>query len=157
MEHIVRTIFKCWIRMRNCCRKRPKSTEYKRSWTILYENGSLECRRHPLMTEDTVAIFETVTRIKPTGQTDLKTAIHHNGKVSQFVEQEELFVSVPPPWLMITCDGEDYTDALHDYICPGNTITDKILKMLFKKGKWVIMDPKTFEDVDFPSEGIVIN
>jgi hypothetical protein len=111
----------------------------------------------PKFTDDTFAIFQHVIRTKPSGQKDERCAIHYKDKFSQFKDNSELFDPVPPPWLMITCDGEDFTEMLHDYICRGNTITLEMLKLKYAKGQWSYLDPKTFEDVDFPSEGIVIN
>jgi hypothetical protein len=157
MKHIIRAIFKCWIRVRNSCRRRPKTTQYKTSWTMLYKNGSFALVDSPTFIENTIMAFETVTRVKPSGQIDIKTAVHHKNKVSQFMDPSEIFDHTMPPWLMISCNGEDYTDALHPYICKGNTITLQMLNMLFQKGDWTYMNPKTFEEEDFPSEGIVIS
>ena len=157
MDSILRNVFTCWIRIRNCCRRRPKQTEYKTIWTMLYSNGVFKRVKIPKFEEDALIAFQTVTRTKPSGQIDEKTAIHYRHKYSQLLEDSELFDPVRPPWLMITCDGEDYTEILHEYICNGNTITLDFLNLKFNEGKWTYLNPLTFEDVDFPSEGIVIN
>ena len=157
MEHIVRGIFKCWIRMRNCCRRRPKTTEYKTIWHMLYSDGMFERVDKPKFEKNAVIAFQHVTRTKPSGQVDEKVAIHYREKYSVCLDESELFDPVQPPWLMISCDDEDFTDTLHEYICRGNTITLDLLNLRFGQGKWTYLNPKTFEDVDFPSEGIVIN
>ena len=70
--------------------------------------------------------------------------------------------SPPPPWFFIGCYDsakslEDKTSEMDDYIYPGNIITLKLLKDLFPgTQRWVYIDPKTFEETEFPSEGIVI-
>jgi hypothetical protein len=46
---------------------------------------------------------------------------------------------------------------MDDYIYPGNIITLELLKDLFPgTQRWVYIDPKTFEETEFPSKGIVI-
>jgi hypothetical protein len=157
MEHIIRTMFRCWIRVRNCCRRKPKVTEYKTYWFKLYKDGMYELVGQPRFTENTFAIFQNVIRTKPSGQKDEKCAVYYTDKFGHYLENSELFDPVQPPWLMITCDGEDFTEVLHSYVCRGNTITLDMLKLKYAKGKWSYLHPKTFEDVDFPSEGIVIN
>ena len=70
--------------------------------------------------------------------------------------------SPPPPWFFIGCYDsakslQDKTGDMDDYIYPGNVITLELLQHLFPgTQRWVYIDPKTFEETDFPSEGIVI-
>jgi hypothetical protein len=124
---------------------------------MLYSNGMFERVGKPKFTDDTIAAFQNVIRTKPSGQIDEKCAIHYKNKFGHYLENSELFDPVQPPWLMIACDDEDFTDILHEYICRGNTITLDLLNLRFGQGKWTYLHSKTFEDVDFPSEGIVIN
>ena len=123
---------------------------------MLYSDGMFERVGKPKFENNTIIAFQTVIRTKPSGQVDEKVAIHYRDKFSHCLDEIDLFEPVQPPWLMITCDGEDFTDTLHEYICRGNTITLDLLKLRFGQGKWIYLHPKTFEDVDFPSEGIVI-
>ena len=87
--------------------------------------------------------------------------IHHRG------EQPDVVYSVfppspPPPWFFIGCYDsakslEDKTYEMDDYVYPGNVITLDLLRELFKgTQRWVYIHPETFEETDFPSEGIVI-
>lgn len=68
----------------------------------------------------------------------------------------------PPPWFFIGCYDsakslQDKTCEMDDYVFPGNRITVDLLQHLFPGSqRWVYIDPKTFEETDFPSEGIVI-
>ncbi len=124
---------------------------------MLYSDGLFERVTKPKFENNSIIAFQSVIRTKPSGQIDEKVAIHHREKFSQYIDESELFDPVQPPWLMITCDGEDFTEVLHDYICRGNIITLDLLNLRFGQGKWRYLHPKTFEDVDFPSEGIVIN
>ena len=68
----------------------------------------------------------------------------------------------PPPWFFIGCYDsakslQDKTCEMDDYVYPGNTITLDLLQHLFPgTQRWVYIHPQTFEETDFPSEGIVI-
>ena len=68
----------------------------------------------------------------------------------------------PPPWFFIGCYDsaeslQDRTYEMEEYIYPGNVISLRLLKHVFPGTKrWVYIDPKTFDETDFPSEGIVI-
>jgi hypothetical protein len=68
----------------------------------------------------------------------------------------------PPPWFFIGCYDsaqslQDKTCEMEEYIYPGNVINMQLLKHLFPGTKrWVYIHPQTFEETDFPSEGIVI-
>ena len=68
----------------------------------------------------------------------------------------------PPPWFFIGCYDsakslQDKTSDMDDYVYPGNVITLELLHHLFPgTQRWVYIHPQTFEETDFPSEGIVI-
>jgi hypothetical protein len=70
--------------------------------------------------------------------------------------------SPPPPWFFIgsyeSAKGlEDKTYEMDEYVYPGNVITLELLRELFPgTQRWVYIHPQTFEETDFPSEGIVI-
>jgi hypothetical protein len=68
----------------------------------------------------------------------------------------------PPPWFFIGCYDsaeslQDKTYEMEEYVYPGNVISAHLLKHLFPgTRRWVYIHPETFEETDFPSEGIVI-
>jgi hypothetical protein len=68
----------------------------------------------------------------------------------------------PPPWFFIGCYDsaeslQDKTYEMEEYVYPGNVISTQLLKHLFPgTRRWVYIHPETFEETDFPSEGIVI-
>jgi hypothetical protein len=68
----------------------------------------------------------------------------------------------PPPWFFIGCYDsakslQDKTGDMDDYIYPGNVISLALLHHLFPgTQRWVYIHPKTFEETEFPSGGIVI-
>lgn len=68
----------------------------------------------------------------------------------------------PPPWFFIGCYDsakslQDKTCEMDEYVYPGNVITLAFLQHVFPgTQRWVYIHPETFEETDFPSEGIVI-
>ena len=105
---------------------------------------------------------------------DIQTLTYSNGRTKRLVypasaqshpnRPDILFTPPcpPPPWFFIgSYDSakslQDNTCEMDDYIYPGNVITLDLLRHLFPgTQRWVYIDPKTFEETDFPSEGIVI-
>ena len=69
---------------------------------------------------------------------------------------------IHPPWFFIGCYDsakslQDKTSELDEYIYPGNKITSDLLQHICPGSqRWVYIHPETFEETDFPSEGIVI-
>lgn len=103
----------------------------------------------------TITIYKVIRRRK-NGDVDEKYKLDWTCDEPNQTPSEELFRHVMPPWLMITRDDTDYTEQLHPYIAKGNMIRIYFLNKRFGEGKWKIVDPKTFEEVDFPSSGIII-
>jgi len=90
----------------------------------------------------------------------VKRVIHPHG--SENTSVLTLGLPPPPPWFFIGCYDsakslEDRTCEMDEYIYPGNTITQDLLQHLFPGSqRWVYIHPQTFEETEFPSEGIVI-
>ena len=105
--------------------------------------------------EDIPLIIHNVIRTRENGQRDDKYFMNwvNQENTTTF---EELFQHVMPPWLLITKDGEDYTERLHPYVAKGNFIQTQFLNWRFGEGEWKILNTKTFEEELFPSEGIII-
>ena len=130
-----------WLKIRArcaCCRPRPGTTITQE------ETDGLSS-----------GIVYRVVRRRDTGQVDMKYRIEWLDKENT-TEVAGIFDHVMPPWLMITKDGDDYTEQLHPYIAKGNVIRTQFLDWKFGHGRWRILDPRTFDDVDFPSGGIII-
>jgi len=69
---------------------------------------------------------------------------------------------VEAPWLSIgsqTIFGHfDNTELMDQYLVPGNKITKGFLEETYPYlYDWKYLDTETFEEVDFPAEGITIN
>lgn len=77
----------------------------------------------------------------------------------------ELFIAPPPPWLYIgfgeTADAlTDCTEELNCVIAYDNCVTPDVLTALMPASgnkTWFYINPKTFETVEFPAEGILID
>ena len=107
------------------------------------------------MPNDAPLVIQKVMRTRENGQVDEKYFIKWDNEPNN-TTFEELFQHVMPPWLMISKDGEDYTEKLHPYIAKGNHIRPHFLNWRFGHGNWTILDTKTFEEIKFPSAGIII-
>ena len=136
----VRICMVFWLKIRAycaCCRPRAGTT---------------------IVQEDTTGLSADIYRVvrrRETGQIDMKYRIEWSDKENT-TDISDIFDHVMPPWLMITKDGDDYTEQLHPYIAKGNVIRTPFLDWKFGHGRWKILDPRTFDDVDFPSGGIII-
>jgi hypothetical protein len=66
------------------------------------------------------------------------------------------------PWLSIGSQSMlghfDNTELIEQYVVPGNVITTTFLEDNYPYFyDWKYLDSQTFEEVDFPAEGITIN
>ena len=108
--------------------------------------------------------FSVQTLLYSNGSGRIKRVIHPPGHSSaENASTPEVFPPTPPPpWFFIGCYDsakslQDKTCEMDEYVYPGNVITLNLLRCLFPgTQRWVYIDPKTFEETDFPSEGIVI-
>jgi hypothetical protein len=105
---------------------------------------------------------------------DIQTIEYSNGRTKRVVypasaqshkDRADIGFTPPypsPPWFFIGCYDsaeslQDRTCEMDDYVYPGNVITLALLQHLFPgTQRWVYIHPETFEETDFPSEGIVI-
>lgn len=99
--------------------------------------------------------IQRVTRVRQDGRIDKKYAIWYIGSPRKFQDYATLFENVPPPWLSIRCGEKDMTAEMANYICKGNHIKPQFLESL-SSDIWYYMHPRTFEEVEFPSNGILI-
>jgi hypothetical protein len=94
---------------------------------------------------------------------DHKTIVQWVKEAGQGYTLECVFDAPSPPWFYIGYieDGNsvDCTSGLDNLVVTGNRVTPEILYHVqpSSKGKtWVYVNPKTFDQVEFPSEGILI-
>lgn len=105
---------------------------------------------------DPQVTVQHVLRRRESGDVDEKYKLEWAVDGENSTTLDELFTHVMPPWLLITKDAEDYTEQLHPYVAKGNVIRSSFLNKKFGTGTWKILNPKTFEEEDFPSRGIII-
>jgi hypothetical protein len=143
----VRCGFRLWMWIRTQLRTLcpPKAVEYSCFATnhIHSDTGSL------------VATLQYISRKRPHHSPDTCVCIQYNDEPTRETSYEELFRCVPPPWLGIYCDGIDMTSTVFPFVSNGNHIRPCILESI-SKGKWTYLSAVTFEEEDFPSEGILI-
>ena len=88
---------------------------------------------------------------------DKEARVLTNEELAQLFKEK-----VEVPWLSIgsqTIFGHfDNTELMNQYLVPNNTITLKFLEETYPYFyDWKYLDSQTFEEVDFPAEGITIN
>ena len=152
----VRAFYSVWIYIKSVYRSLcplPTESTYSNVWKVVYDDYTTESAPEA---DATYTNIDIVTRTKPNGQTDERRAIWYKDVIRKGYYHFELFDPCSPPWYMITCNSNDMTAELAPYICPGNVITRKFLDMFVKDGDWRIMHPETFEEVEFPSDQVVI-
>lgn len=113
---------------------------------------------HPIP-EDCIVV-RSVNRARPTGHHDYKSMILPN-------HRDDPWEPVQPPWWFVGAqmdDGEIFavTDMLADFLVVNNRITLDLLERLNydipknRIHRWFYIHPDTFEELEFPSEGIVV-
>jgi len=154
---VVRFLHQVWIYIRNMMVwSFPVTTKYESKWTMFDCAGISTDVQSPTFTENDTIAIETVTRTRPDGRQDERCAIRYRDKEREHYSPEDLFRHCPPPWFVIYCDDLDMTDELAPFVCQGNNITKEFLNTIVLNKDWTYMHPQTFEETNFPSEGIVI-
>lgn len=125
---------------------------YTREGTRIRPTGGGLSREHPYY-------VDTIVRYRAFGRSDTRCVVVSYDTPLDAPEYtyDQIFASnIPPPWLAISCDSTDMTADLAPYVCKGNRITLDFLNTVFNRGNWRYLNPTTFEECDFPSEGILI-
>ena len=144
---------------RSLCGNPSGDTEYESNWFTLSKDGESREVPAPFFDSTTPYALQEVTRTRPDGRKDSRFAVLHRDKSRPLYAKADLFTPVPPPWLMIRQGDEDRTEDLAPYIAKGNLITLAFLQTAFfslNNEPWHYVDPKTFEERQFPSSGILI-
>ena len=94
---------------------------------------------------------------------DHKTVIQWTNEAGQGYSLADVFEPAQAPWFFIGYIAEngttvDCTETLNHIVVSGNRVTVPILRLVVDSPaeKWVYVNPKTFDQVEFPSEGILI-
>lgn len=105
-------------------------------------------------------VVREVSRHRHSGRPEYRSIILPNNP-------QDIWGAVQPPWWFVGAlmvDGETIavTDMLAEFLVPGNHITLPLLERInFEIPKsqivrWFYVDPDTFEEKTFPSEGITV-
>jgi len=144
MNEVIYYSLRGWIYLREFCCPRKKTVKPLPAYTSTWEDA---------------ASFKIETRTY--SNTLVKRVVHPRGEKENTAE---LIMGrpPPPPWFFIGCYDsakslEDKTYEMEEFIYPGNKITLELLQHVFPGSqRWVYIHPETFEETEFPSEGIVI-
>lgn len=144
----------------------PTEVEYSSSWKICNPKTSeyitSETREELCFTDEYSMLIHYVRKSRGLLE-DFRAAIHWPEFHREGYRVQDLFDSPRAPWLFVGYrDGEntvDCTDMLSQFVCNGNVIHNDLLHFLVpgsQEKTWVYIHPKTFEETEFPSDGIVI-
>jgi hypothetical protein len=92
-----------------------------------------------------------------------KTVIHWANEAGREYSLPDVFEPAAAPWFFVGYIGDDgnvvdCTDTVDHLVVDGNRVTVPILRSVVDSPaeKWIYVNPKTFDQVEFPSEGILI-
>lgn len=92
-----------------------------------------------------------------------KTVIQWTNEAGRGYSLPDVFEPAAAPWFFVGYIGEDgkpvdCTDTVDHLVVSGNRVTIPILRSVVDcpAERWVYLNPKTFDQVEFPSEGILI-
>ena len=147
MNEVIYYSLRGWIYLREfCCPRKKSLNDVKTSYTSTWE--------------DEAAAFNFKIEIRTYGNGLVRRVVHPRGEENTTVLTPSR--PPPPPWFFIGCYDsarslQDKTYEMDEYIYPGNKITLELLQRVFPGSqRWVYIHPQTFEETEFPSEGIVI-
>jgi hypothetical protein len=144
----------------------PDEITYTSSWRICnpstHEYILSDTREELCFSDEYSLMIHYVRRVNGL-QEELRCAVHWPEFHREGYRVHDLFESMPAPWLFIGYrEGEDTidcTDMISQFVCGGNVIHLDLLNYMFPESngkQWVYINTKTFEETEFPSDGIVI-
>ena len=165
LNYIVYGLVGVYAAVERCCARR--SPIYA---TAEWEAVNLESR-----TSSSSSEYHSINRVKA------DVVLHHIRKyhglhasdrivvqwameAGQGYELDSVFDTPMPPWFFIGYIDEsgktvDCTETMSRVVVIGNRITTPLLRYLepaSNESRWVYINPKTFDQVEFPAEGILI-
>jgi hypothetical protein len=144
----------------------PSDTQYDSTWRLCnVETGDFihsNTREELCFSEDYPLMIHYVDKIKGMHE-EYRAAVHWSEVHRDGYRVQDLFESPRAPWLFIGYqDGDDiidFTGFMSSFVCAGNLIHIDLLHYLIPESRekpWVYIHPTTFEQTEFPSDGILI-
>lgn len=165
LQAILWQLVRCWHRIVIWYRKKfifNKEFVSQDEASLYYPNHTEEwmwsALREPYP-EDCIVVRE-VSRMRHSGRAEYRSIILPN-------HPQDVWETIQPPWWLVGAQMDDgnmitITDALADFLVIGNRITPTLLERVNRDIpsdrllRWVYVHPETFEEREFPLEGIVI-
>jgi hypothetical protein len=155
-----------YVTVEKCCECRRPRYETVDWQAINYDRGATQAADtyHELDRTDADVVFHNVR--KSHGLHDYRKTVVHWGLGSKCgYDISEVFEDTPKaPWFFvgyIDSDGKtiDCTEIMDQLVVNGNHVTTQILRYVSgvdSQSTWVYVNPRTFDQIEFPSEGILI-
>ncbi len=139
-----------------CCGREPR-------YSITYATRGAELEPWESVVPRGTFVFETVQR-SIVDETETRTRVYYPGEsVPKNTDAKSFFAETPTlPWMWIggiDAYGETHslTQEMSQFILRGNRITHALLRAEYPHIViWKYMCPLTFEELDFPTDGITI-
>jgi hypothetical protein len=164
-SYIIYSLAGLYVAVERCCaRRHPQYLNAGWEAVNLDNNASAHATEYyELNRVDADVALHSVRKYHRLHSSD-RTVVHWLKEAGWGYELEDVFESPAPPWFFIGYLDEhgntvDCTESLSHLLVVGNFITIRLLHYLQpdSAGKtWVYLNPKTFDQVEFPSEGILI-
>lgn len=147
-----------------CARRRP--SYHTAAWEAVNldtREGTCSAEYHQLDRTNADVILHHVRKYHGLHAWD-HTVVQWTNEAGLGYDLDDVFDPPTAPWFFIgyiTAEGKtvDCTEQLSNFVVGGNRITVPLLRYLHPlsgESTWVYVNPKTFDQVEFPSEGILI-
>ena len=165
LNNIVYGLVAVYAAVERCCARRTP-TYLTAGWeAVNLENGSSSFSNeyHSINRVDADVVLHHIRKYHGFHASD-RIVIQWTKEAGRGYELDSVFDAPIPPWFFIGYIDEtgktvDCTESMSRVVVIGNRVTAPLLKYIepsSKGGKWVYVNPKTFDQVEFPTPGILI-
>jgi hypothetical protein len=165
LNYIVYGLVGVYAAVERCCARRG-STYLTAGWeAVNLENltSSSSVEYHSLNRVNADIVLHHIRKYHGLYAAD-RIVVQWATEAGQGYELDSVFDAPLPPWFFIGYIDEsgktvDCTEDMARIVVIGNRITAPLLRYLepaSKNGRWVYVNPKTFDQLEFPAEGILI-
>lgn len=165
LNHILYGLVAVYAAVERCCARRTPAYLTAGWEAVNLENGSSSSSNeyYSINRVDADVILHHIRKYHGLHAFD-RIVVQWVKEAGQGYQLDSVFDAPIPPWYFIGYIDEtgktvDCTETMSRVVVIGNRITAPLLQYLepsSKGGKWVYVNPKTFDQVEFPTAGILI-
>jgi len=165
LTHIVYVLVGVYAAVERCCARRTPTYLTAKWEAVNLDSGSSSssAEYYSINRVDADVVLHHIRKYHGFYAAD-RVVVQWATEAGQGYELDSVFDAPLPPWFFIGYIDEigntvDCTEDMTRVVVIGNRITVPLLRYLepaSKDGRWVYVNPKTFDRVEFPAEGILI-